>query len=99
MYNLVRRILFIFPPEWTHYFSMNCLRLLCSIGITRKLVEAAFNSRLTGDSQWSIGELSLKNPVGLGAGFDKNARYLRELKALGFGFVEIGTVTPLPQAG
>jgi dihydroorotate dehydrogenase len=40
-----------------------------------------------------------KTPVGLGAGFDKNARYLRELEALGFGFVEIGTVTPLPQAG
>ena len=39
------------------------------------------------------------NPVGLGAGFDKNARYLRELECLGFGAVEIGTVTPLPQAG
>jgi dihydroorotate dehydrogenase len=43
--------------------------------------------------------LSFKNPVGLGAGFDKNAKYLRELETLGFGFVEIGTVTPLPQAG
>lgn len=43
--------------------------------------------------------LTFRNPVGLGAGFDKNAIYLRELEALGFGFVEIGTVTPLPQAG
>ncbi|HZE83668.1 MAG TPA: quinone-dependent dihydroorotate dehydrogenase, partial [Puia sp.] len=43
--------------------------------------------------------LSFRNPVGLGAGFDKNALYLRELDALGFGFVEIGTVTPLPQSG
>lgn len=43
--------------------------------------------------------LNFKNPVGLGAGFDKNAKYLRELETLGFGFVEIGTVTPLPQAG
>jgi dihydroorotate dehydrogenase len=43
--------------------------------------------------------LKFKNPVGLGAGFDKNAKYLRELEALGFGFIEIGTVTPLPQAG
>ncbi len=43
--------------------------------------------------------LQFKNPVGLGAGFDKNAKYLRELETLGFGFVEIGTVTPLPQAG
>lgn len=43
--------------------------------------------------------LHFKNPVGLGAGFDKNALYLRELECLGFGFVEIGTVTPKPQAG
>ena len=43
--------------------------------------------------------ISFPNPVGLGAGFDKNARYLRELECLGFGAVEIGTVTPLPQAG
>ena len=43
--------------------------------------------------------MDFKNPVGLGAGFDKNARYLRELECLGFGFVEIGTVTPKPQAG
>lgn len=43
--------------------------------------------------------LQFKNPVGLGAGFDKNARYLEELECLGFGFVEIGTVTPLPQTG
>jgi len=43
--------------------------------------------------------LTFPNPVGLAAGFDKNARYLHELEALGFGFVEIGTVTPKPQAG
>lgn len=43
--------------------------------------------------------LTFSNPVGLGAGFDKNARYLRELECLGFGFVEIGTVTPKAQAG
>lgn len=43
--------------------------------------------------------LTFKNPVGLGAGFDKNALYLNELEALGFGFVEVGTVTPLPQGG
>jgi len=43
--------------------------------------------------------LQFKNPVGLGAGFDKNALYLKELEMLGFGFVEIGTVTPKPQTG
>lgn len=49
--------------------------------------------------QSSIFNLQFPNPVGLGAGFDKNARYLNELECLGFGFVEIGTVTPLAQAG
>jgi dihydroorotate dehydrogenase len=97
MYNLVRRILFFFPAEWVHYFSMNCLKLLCSIGFIRKLIAASFRPPFS--RTWSLDELSFKNPIGLGAGFDKNARYLRELEALGFGFVEIGTVTPLPQAG
>jgi dihydroorotate dehydrogenase len=43
--------------------------------------------------------LTFKNPVGLAAGFDKNAKYLTELEALGFGFIEIGTVTPVSQKG
>lgn len=47
----------------------------------------------------TIWGLHFKNPVGLAAGFDKNAKYLKELECLGFGFIEIGTVTPLPQAG
>ena len=49
--------------------------------------------------QYSIFNIQFPNKVGLGAGFDKNAKYLNELEALGFGFVEIGTVTPKPQAG
>ena len=49
--------------------------------------------------QRRIWDLEFPNRVGLGAGFDKNAKYLNELEALGFGFVEIGTVTPIPQAG
>jgi len=78
---------------------MNCLRLLCSIGL-KGLLTSLFKPRaLIGNKQWAIGKLNFKNPVGLGAGFDKNARYLRELEALGFGFVEIGTVTPVGQAG
>jgi dihydroorotate dehydrogenase len=98
MYKILRNILFLFPPEWVHYFSMNCLRLLCSIGFIKNLLAKVFtpnDSRL----KTEILNLQCKNPVGLGAGFDKNAKYLRELEALGFGFVEIGTVTPLPQHG
>src|SRR5258706_11295641 len=99
MYKLLRNILFLFPTEWVHYFSMNCLKLLCSVGLFRKLIAFLFTPSVTQLSKTKIGNHPLKNKVGLGAGFDKNARYLRELECLGFGFVEIGTVTPLPQDG
>ena len=97
MYKFLRNILFLFPTEWVHYFSMNCLRVLCSIGFLRKLLASSFRPK--GNLEFGIWNLDFSNPVGLGAGFDKNAKYLRELETLGFGFVEIGTVTPLPQAG
>jgi dihydroorotate dehydrogenase len=98
MYNVLRRILFFFPPEWVHYFSMNCMKLLCSNGFTRKLVTLAFSIK-NPKLNTTLFRAAFRNPVGLGAGFDKNAKYLRELEALGFGFVEIGTVTPLAQEG
>src|SRR4026209_2837421 len=94
MYRILRNILFLFPPEWVHYFSMNCLRIVCSIPLMPSLIKKLFGThdqRLT----THVAHLQFKNPVGLGAGFDKNAKYLLELEALGFGFVEIGTVTPL----
>jgi dihydroorotate dehydrogenase len=74
------------------------MKLLCSVGFIRKLIALNFSAK---DPRLKTTQfrLEFKNPVGLGAGFDKNAKYLRELEALGFGFVEIGTVTPLPQAG
>ncbi|MGZ5219981.1 MAG: quinone-dependent dihydroorotate dehydrogenase, partial [Chitinophagaceae bacterium] len=98
MYNILRRILFATPPEWAHYFSMNCMKALCSIGFIRRLIALSFSPKNT-RLRTTLFRLEFKNPVGLGAGFDKNATYLRELETLGFGFVEIGTVTPLPQAG
>jgi len=108
MYKIVRTLLFFFPTEGVHYFSMNMLKGLCRWRWSRKLVtwgcKPEGESSVTGESQAGplakeIFGLSFRNPVGLGAGFDKNALYLRELEALGFGFVEIGTVTPLPQDG
>lgn len=98
MYQLLRKILFLFPPEAVHYFSMNCLRVLCSLPPLRALIANLYTPKSARLSRQFLG-LGLRNPIGLGAGFDKNARYLRELEALGFGFVEIGTVTPLAQAG
>jgi dihydroorotate dehydrogenase len=99
MYKFIRTILFLFPPEWTHHFSMNCLRILCSVGFIRKLLAASFRPWTGGQELDRIWNLKFSNPIGLAAGFDKDAKYLRELETLGFGFVEIGTVTPLPQNG
>ena len=97
MYKLLRSVLFWFDPEWVHYFSMNGLKLLCRIPFIKKFIAASFKPQ--GGKPYEFLNLQFCNRVGLGAGFDKNAKYLNELEALGFGFVEIGTVTPLPQAG
>ncbi len=98
MYKLVRKCLFLFDAEKVHYFSMGFLKLLCSVPLFRKMICSlcSVNSQSLQVTQFG---LSFKNPVGLGAGFDKNARFLNELETLGFGYVEIGTVTPLPQTG
>jgi dihydroorotate dehydrogenase len=98
MYNLLRRLLFCFPTESVHYFSMNMMKMGCSLGVVRKSISSQFTPNKGGLSKELFG-LRFKNPIGLAAGFDKNALYLTELEALGFGFVEIGTVTPKPQAG
>jgi dihydroorotate dehydrogenase len=97
MYKLLRSVLFFFDPEKVHYFSMNNLKWLCKIPFTKKWITNSFKPR--GNFQSSLYGIQFSNKVGLGAGFDKNAAYLNELQCLGFGFVEIGTVTPKPQAG
>jgi dihydroorotate dehydrogenase len=97
MYKLLRSVLFFFDPEKVHYFSMNNLKWLCKIPFTKKWITNSFKPR--GNFQSSLCGIQFSNKVGLGAGFDKNAAYLNELQCLGFGFVEIGTVTPKPQAG
>jgi dihydroorotate dehydrogenase len=84
--------------EKAHYFSMNLLRTACSIPGIKGIIGQFYQPDNSGLEKKMFG-LGFKNPVGLGAGFDKNARYLRELECLGFGFLEIGTVTPLPQEG
>ena len=103
MYKIIRKFLFLFDPEWVHYFSMNSLRFLCSIPFVKQVIKKMFqpqkNIQNSERSRTTMFNIQFPNRVGLGAGFDKNAKYLNELKALGFGFVEIGTVTPKPQAG
>ncbi len=97
MYKILRSILFMFDPEKVHYFSMDALKILCKIPLVRNRLQK--NLAFLNAKPLSVAGLVFKNPVGLGAGFDKNALYLDELSVLGFGFVEIGTVTPLPQSG
>src|SRR5688572_1879726 len=97
MYKVLRNILFLFPAEWVHYCSMEFLRVLCSIGFIKQIITKIFSPNK--DFTTEVLNLKFINAVGLGAGFDKNARYLRELESLGFGSVEIGTVTPKPQQG
>jgi dihydroorotate dehydrogenase len=96
MYLFLRTILFFFDPEWVHHFSMNWLKRLCSFRFTYAFLKWRFCPT---DRPMEFLGLTFKNHVGLGAGFDKNALYLRELEVLGFGHVEIGTVTPRPQPG
>ncbi len=98
MYKLLRNILFLFPAEAVHHFSMKSLKFICKIGLLKKFISSQFTFQHSQFTKELFG-LKFKNPIGLGAGFDKNALYLNELETLGFGFVEIGTVTPLPQAG
>lgn len=96
MYKLLRNILFLFDAEQVHYFSMNFLKVVCKIPLIKKIIAKKY---MPPEFPVNLFGLQFKNPVGLAAGFDKNAKYLTELEALGFGFIEIGTVTPLPQKG
>ena len=97
MYKIIRSVLFLFDAEKVHHFSMNALKILCSIPFIKKIIEKNYSPLYP--KAVNVFGLTFKNAVGLAAGFDKNAKYLNELAALGFGFVEIGTVTPLPQDG
>jgi dihydroorotate dehydrogenase len=98
MYQLLRNILFNFDAEVVHHFSMKSLSTLHNIPILQKELMKSFRCDKPA-LKTNIFNLDFINPVGLAAGFDKNALYLSELETLGFGFVEIGTVTPMPQHG
>lgn len=97
MYKLIRPLFFLLDAESAHQLAMQLLKTLCHFPILRVVIKKTFSPYK--NKRVELWGLPFNNPVGLGAGFDKNARYLRELQLLGFGFVEIGTVTPLPQAG
>ncbi len=93
MYTLLRPLLFTLDAESAHHLTLESLRLAASTGTLRPCLGsiAPLPRRIMG--------LEFPNPVGLAAGLDKNGDYIDALAALGFGFLEIGTVTPRPQPG
>lgn len=98
MYGLIKKILFGFPPESIHHGVMRGLKIVYALPFGKNVLDAFCQPRGNGLERELWG-LRFRNPVGLAAGFDKDARYIDELAHLGFGFVEIGTVTPQPQPG
>jgi dihydroorotate dehydrogenase len=94
LYPLFKSILFQMSPEAAHSVTMQSLKKI-------PLLINTFGGKVKGEEKLAktVAGLHFANPVGMAAGFDKNAHYLKELKGLGFGFAEIGTVTPKPQKG
>jgi len=92
MYPLIRPLLFTLSPEKAHQLTLTTLATLHRLRLTRLL-------KPTPQLPCTVMGLQFPNPVGLAAGMDKNAEYLSSLATLGFGFIEVGSVTPRPQEG
>ena len=92
MYSLIRRALFIADPETAHGLALEGLRVGYGVGATHLLCK-------TTSLPVTVMGLQFPNPVGMAAGMDKNGDYIEALGSLGFGFIEVGTVTPRPQPG
>ncbi|WP_043023905.1 quinone-dependent dihydroorotate dehydrogenase [Fluviicola taffensis] len=98
MYPLLRWFLFKYDPEKVHYFTFKLLGFWLKVPLVRPIWKSIYcvkNQLL----ETEVAGIKFPNPVGLAAGFDKNALRINELAACGFGFVEIGTVTPVGQDG
>lgn len=92
-YPLLRKGLFLLPPEWAHRVTLDVLQAGVRMGIAKRFLPAPKACPV------SCLDLNFPNPVGLAAGFDKNGDYLNAFGAMGFGFLEVGTVTPRAQVG
>ncbi len=97
MYHLLKQFLFLFSPEKAHKLALQLFGLGLAIpGISHLL---SYIYKPDTHKPVKFCGLTFKNPVGLAAGFDKNGEYIQAMAALGFGFIEVGTVTPVPQIG
>lgn len=97
MYSVLKKFLFKLDAEKAHHLTTSLLRLSRKFGLLH-LVKMFMVGKVPSDKT-TVAGLHFKNKLGIAAGFDKNAEYLRELEILGFGSVEIGTVTPVGQEG
>ena len=97
MYSLIRTLLFKIDPEKAHHFSFGAIRLFEILGLTR-IIRALWVPKDRALRKEVMG-IAFDSPVGLAAGFDKNALLYNAFSDFGFGFVEIGTVTPKAQPG
>lgn len=95
---LIRPILFLFDPEKVHHFTFSLIRSISRIPGCSALFRSIYEVSDKKLERHLFG-LTFKNPVGLAAGFDKDAKLFNELSNFGFGFIEIGTLTPKPQSG
>jgi dihydroorotate dehydrogenase len=98
LYKLVRFILFRFSAEKAHYLAADLLKLSFYIPGVKYLIKQYYSVKNNKLHRQVFG-LKFQNPVGLAAGFDKNASFYNDFSNLGFGFIEIGTITPKPQDG
>lgn len=95
---LIKPLLFSFPPEKAHKLAIDAARLGLAIPLLGSLMKDNYG-RFSKDDSHTIMGLSFKNRVGLAAGFDKDGKYLDVMQCMGFGHIEVGTVTPKPQKG
>lgn len=96
--SFIKPLFFCLPAERAHYTAMSMLRIACRIPGVSGMLKRMYS---TNDERLrrTLFGITFDNPVGLAAGFDKDARWVDELSALGFGFIEIGTLTPKAQPG
>lgn len=98
MYGIIRSLLFRLEAEKAHEVACKLIKFIASIPGFKTILHALYNPTRPGD-QIEVFGLTFPNRVGLAAGFDKDAKLYDELACFGFGFIEIGTVTPRPQSG
>ena len=98
MYQLLKPFLFLFQPEKAHHLTITLARIGFGFPIIGWLMRRYYTVEHKNLERTLFG-LHFKNPVGLAAGFDKDGKYFRLMSKLGFGFIEVGTVTPKPQIG